>query len=683
MKKIIPIKDLRNTNEISKMCKETNEPIHVTKNGYSDLVIMSHSCYKRGLKEMVPVDPITFNDDEFEEQDEALGYIKVSSCNIKGKIGHVKDNAKNIISKIKELSNLNSKIIVFPELVLTSYSCEDMFLSNTLISNVYKGLENILDATKEIDSFIVISSPLLKDNSLYNCAIAIFKGEILGVVPKEITSSKESRYFTTYERNLDYINIFNKKVPFGNKLLFINKRYLNQKISIGFSKENLDYNANIFCKLNAEEEVENSSEIRKMLETSTSIENKVAVILSSSSYDESSSEVVYSGYNLIVEPDGVLKESSLFDSSSITSDIDLDRIEILKRNTKKKVKSNTIYFSSEINFSSLDKKYEPFPFINRENPLNQARKILLTQAKALERRLRQISCTNVVLGISGGLDSTISLLVCVKAFDLMNLDRKQIHAITLPCFGTTSRTKDNATTLCEKLGVNLSTINIKEAVTVHLNDINVSLSDRSVTFENAQARERTQVLLDYSNKVNGIVIGTGDLSEIALGWATYNGDHMSNYNVNCSLPKTLIRSMAQYLSDDFVEVKDILLDILDTPVSPELLPPEEGKISQITEDKIGPYELHDFFLYHFIYHNLDVVKVYKMACSTFEIKYTKEVIKNWFVHFIKRFFNNQFKRSCSPDGPKVTKVSLSPRSSFFLPSDASGYDFLNKLNEVD
>ena len=683
MKKIIPIKDLRNTNEISKMCNETNEPIYVTKNGYSDLVIMSHSCYEEGLKETKTSNFISFNQEEIENQDEAFGFIKVSSCNIKGKINHVKDNVKNIISRIEELCKLNSKIIVFPELVLTSYSCEDMFLSSTLISNTYTGLQTILEATKEVDSFIVISSPLLKDNCLYNCAIAIFKGEILGVVPKKITSSKEARYFSSYEGNIDYINIFNKQIPFGNKLLFINKRYISQKISIGFSKENLDYNANIFCKLNAEEEVENSSEIRKMLETSTSIENKLAVILSSSSYDESSSEIVYSGYNLIVEPDGVLKESNLFNSSSITSDIDLERIEILRRNTKKKNNSNAIYFSSEISFTSLDRKYEPFPFINKENPLNQSRKILLTQTKALVRRLRQISCNNVVLGISGGLDSTIALLVCVKAFDLMNVDRKQIHAITLPCFGTTSRTKDNATTLCEKLGVSLTTVNIKEAVTTHLRDIDVSLLDRSVTFENAQARERTQVLMDYSNKVNGIVIGTGDLSEIALGWSTYNGDHMSMYNVNCSLPKTLIRSMTQYLSDDFIEVKAILLDILDTPVSPELLPPEEGKISQITEDKIGPYELHDFYLYHFIYHNLDVVKVYKIACDTFEVKYTKEIIKDWFIHFIKRFFNNQFKRSCCPDGPKVTKVSLSPRSSFFLPSDASGYDFVNKLNEVD
>lgn len=306
-------------------------------------------------------------------------------------------------------------------------------------------------------------------------------------------------------------------------------------------------------------------------------------------------------------------------------------------------------------------------------------KALKMQGYSLARRLKHIHCKDVVIGLSGGLDSTIALIACVEAFDILKLDRKGIHAITLPCFGTSQRTKDNAYKLATYYGVDLKEINIGASVTQHLKDIGHDINDHSVTFENAQARERTQVLMDYSNKVGGIVIGTGDLSEIALGWSTYNGDHMSMYAVNCSFPKTFIQEMTRVIAENTPEIKDCLLDILGTPISPELIPPKEGEISQLTEDLVGPYELHDFFLYHFVYKNMSVRKIYKIAKETFKDEFKEETIKKWLITFIKRFFNNQFKRSCIPDGAKISEVGLSPRGDFRLPSDTSYQEFLLDL----
>lgn len=698
MKQIIPITDLRDTNEILTACKNSKEPIYVTKNGYCQLVIMSLENYEKNFSSQYNfLEEKPINIPLIEEQDQPLGFIKVCALNIDGKINDVTYNSQEIIKMIKKAYQEGNKIIVLPELVLTSYSCGDMFLSTSLNQKAIEGILKISSETKEIDAFYTFGAPIMKNNVLYNCAICMHQGKILAVVPKKnipnYNEFYEKRYFKGYDEDNSTVQIGNYIYPFGNKIIFKNSRYLNQAIGVEICEDmwvNIPQSAllsqngaTIICNLSSSNETLDKSETRLNLIESTTSRSKVGYIYSSSSLSESSSDVIFSGHNIIYEPGYLLKESSLFDSSMISSEIDIDKIISLRRKQQFKSQENykIIYFSSSLDKPSLTRRYNKYPFIpsNQQEACQNSLKAHLMQAKALIRRLKQINCKDVVIGVSGGLDSTLALLACVKAFDLMNLQRKNIHAITMPCFGTTNRTKDNATKMCENLGVDLICVDITKSVKQHLKDIKVSLSDRSTTFENAQARERTQILMDYSNKLNAIVIGTGDLSEIALGWSTYNGDHMSMYNLNCSIPKTLVKKMTFDLANEYLEIKDILLDILDTPISPELLPPSKNEISQITEDKIGPYQLHDFFLYHLIYMNMSVDKLLYISLETFKDDYSEDVIKKWLNNFIKRFFNNQFKRSCSPDGPKITQVSLSPRGDFRLPSDISGYDFLNQI----
>lgn len=700
MKKIIPITELRNTNEISKMCNEFKEPIYITKNGYADLVIMSSKTYEDFEQKQVHFKKKKYqNELVLENQDDPLGFIKVASVNFKVKISHVTHNSEQIILKAKEAYNKEAKIIVFPELSLTGYSCGELFLSSSLLNNTLKGISKIEKETKDIDALLIFGAPLVHNDKLYNTAICMHKGKILGVIPKsnipEYGEFYEKRYFSSFNEDNSSIVINNKTYPFGTKILFQNTRYLKEIVGIEIC-EDLWVNippsslqalngATICCNLSASNETLNKNELRTKLIEAHCYRNNIGYIYTSSSYYESSSEGIFSGHNIICEPEGIIKQSELFDESLIISEIDVESLlsKRISRNSTSKISQDfqIIPFSCKVEYPTLTRTYNKYPFIDedKEKSSSNVKKAQLMQAKALIRRLNQINCKDVVIGISGGLDSTIALLGVIKAFDIMGITRKNIHAITMPCFGTTSRTKDNATILCEKLGVNIIEINIQDSVKQHLKDIDISLEDRSVTYENAQARERTQILMDYSNKVNGIVIGTGDLSEIALGWSTYNGDHMSMYNINCSLTKTFLQEMIKVLSNEYIEVNDILLDILGTPVSPELLPPKEGEITQITEDLVGPYMLHDFFLYHYIYKHQSIKKVFELAKITFKNDYKIETIKKWFTHFIKRFYNNQFKRSCSPDGPKISSVSLSPRSDFRLPSDVSGYDFLNEL----
>ena len=699
MKKIIPIKELRNTNEISKYCHLYGKPIFITKNGYSDLVIMSDECYEDlGKNEIELESTPRLYSRKIEVQEKNNGFIKVCASNFQCKISDVDHNKNKIIEQINKAYKNKAKIIVLPELALSSYSCGDMLLSDSLLKNVQKAIDEIMIKTKDVEAFYTFGAPLTFQDKLYNCAICAFKGQILGVVPKtnipNYNEFYEKRYFEEF--NLNYIaqiQINDNLYPFSNNLLFRNSKYTNEVIGVEICEDmwvNIprssilsQLGATIICNLSSSNETVGKENIRRELVKTTSYRSKIGYIYASSSYNESSADLLFSGHNIICEPDGILKESTLFDESEIYSEIDIDRIIIERRLNYNYERNKTSYqiidFSCGIMNNTLTREYQKYPFISPNNSKNEILKIHLMQAKALERRLIQIGCKDIVIGVSGGLDSTIALLACVKAFDNMKLPRKNIHAITLPCFGTTSRTKDNATLMCENLKVHLQTIDIKKSVDQHLLDLNISKEDQSIAFENSQARERTQVLMDYSNKVKGIVIGTGDLSEIALGWSTYNGDQMSMYNLNCSIPKTLIKEMTYHLSDVYPEIKDILLDILDTPISPELLPPEEGKIVQITEDVIGPYVLHDFFLYHFIYHKLDVNKVFFITKETFKNEYDEETIRKWFIHFIRRFFNNQFKRSCSPDGPKITELSLSPRGDFRMPSDASGKNFIQQL----
>ena len=700
MNKIIPITDLRKTNEISSLCSKEDQPVFVTKNGYSDLVIMSHKVYERLERRVTVESPLLQNKLEIKEQDECMGFIKVAACNFDVSIHNVKKNVSSITSRVNEAYNEGAKIIVFPELSLTSYTSGDMFYQDSLLKQVETGLLELSNNLKEIDAFVVVGAPLRKDGKLFNCGVAIHKGNILGVVPKMFIPNYgefyEQRYFEKPLLGNSYIDILDKSYPFGTKLLFKNMHYTDEVIGIEIC-EDLWMNiapscfhslagATIECNLSASNETLHKEETRRELVKVQASKNNMGYIYSSCSYSESTTDVIYSSHNIIAEPDGIISESKLFESNITYGEIDLDRIK------SERIKHNSldiytlkdflvIPFECRLSTPTLTRKYKKLPFIDEdeESSKKTVLKAIEMQGYALARRMKHISCSHAVLGLSGGLDSTIALFGIVKAFDILGLDRKNIHTITMPCFGTSERTKRNAIKLAKHFGVTLKEINISASVTQHLKDIDHDINDRSVTYENAQARERTQILMDYSNKVNGLVIGTGDLSEIALGWSTYNGDHMSMYSINTSFTKTFIREMTKVLADVHSDIKDVLLDILGTPISPELIPPKEGQISQLTEDLVGPYELHDFFLYHFLYKHMSVKKVFMIAKETFKYDYKVETIKKWLVTFIKRFFNNQFKRSCSPDGPKISEVSLGPRGDLRLPSDGSYLSFLEEL----
>lgn len=700
MNKIIPITDLRKTNEISTLCNKEDRPVFVTKNGYSDLVIMSSKVYERFEKQSLQEEKLPSKKLDILPQDDCLGFIKVASCNFDISINNVKKNVESILEKTNEAYSNGAKIIVFPELSLTGYSCGDMFFQDSLLKQVEDSLKTLSNKLQNVDAFIVVGAPLRKDGKLYNCGVAIHRGKILGVVPKMFLPNYgefyEQRYFEQPILGNSYIDLLDATYPFGTKLLFKNLRYIDEVIGIEICEDlwmsiapstfHSLAGATIECNLSASNETLHKDEIRRNLVKVHAKKINTGYIYSSASYFESTSDVIYSGHNIIAEPDGIISESKLFESNITYGEIDLDRIksERIKNNSLEAFNNKDfliIPFSSSLEIPTITRKYKKLPFID-EDPIKSKEIVLKAidmQGYSIARRLKHINCQNLVLGLSGGLDSTIALFGMVKAFDILGYDRKNIHTITMPCFGTSNRTKNNALKLAEYFGVTLKEINIKDSVIQHLKDIDHDINDRSVTYENAQARERTQILMDYANKVNGLVIGTGDLSEIALGWSTYNGDHMSMYSINTTFTKTFIREMTRVLAEVHPQIKDVLLDILGTPISPELIPPKEGQISQLTEDLVGPYELHDFFLYHFIYKHMSVRKVFMIAKETFKYDYKVETIKKWLTTFIKRFFNNQFKRSCSPDGPKISEVSLGPRGDLRLPSDGSYLAFLEEL----
>ena len=700
MNRIIPITDLRKTNEISTLCNKEDKPVFVTKNGYSDLVIMSSKVYEKLERNFSDTRLLVQNKIEILDQDNCNGFIKVAAANFDVSINNVNKNVEEIILKTNEAYFNEAKVIVFPELCLTGYSCGDMFYQESLLKNVEKGLLKLCNFTKDVDAFIVVGAPLRKDGKLFNCGVAIHKGEILGVVPKlfipNYSEFYEQRYFEQPIIGNSYIDINGKTYPFGTKLLFKNQYYSDEVIGIEICEDlwmsiapsvfHSLAGSTIECNLSASNETLHKEQTRRDLIKVQASKINTAYIYSSASYSESTTDLVFSSHNIIAEPDEIIAESKLFESNITYGEIDLDRIkaERIKNNSLETYNLRDfliIPFKCHLSVPLLTRKYKKLPFIddNYEDSKKTVLKAVEMQGYALARRLKHINCKNAVLGLSGGLDSTVALFGIVKAFDILGLDRKNIHTITMPCFGTSARTKNNAIKLAEYFGVTLKEINIADSVVQHLKDIGHDINDRSVTYENAQARERTQILMDYSNKVNGLVIGTGDLSEIALGWSTYNGDHMSMYSINTTFTKTFIREMTKILADVHEGIKDVLLDILGTPISPELIPPKDGQISQLTEDLVGPYELHDFFLYHFVYKHMSVRKVFMIAKETFKEDYKVETIKKWLVTFIKRFFNNQFKRSCSPDGPKISEVSLGPRGDLRLPSDGSYLEFLEEL----
>lgn len=626
------------------------------------------------------------------------GFLRVACATPEIKVADCENNSNNIIKLIKEANDKGVSLVVFPELCITAYTCLDLFFQNELLDSAENALIKIVENTKNLDIISIVGLPLKKGGELYNCAAVIYHGEILAFVPKSnipnYAEFQEYRYFSK-ACDFDTITINGKKVPIGSKIIFSCSNIKEFKFGVEICEDlwvrtppsNFlsDCGTNIIANLSASNEIVGKSEYRKELVKSQSARLISAYLYASAGFGESTTDLVFSGQNIIAENGVVLKESPSFSSGLLYTEIDLKKIEEeRRRNTTCKTyySTNEIFFEFKEKNIELTRMFAKHPFVpSDKTTLNQrCSEIITIQSMGLAKRLDHTGTKKVVLGLSGGLDSTLALIVVTHAFDKLKLDRNGIIAVTMPCFGTTSRTYNNVKNLAKSYSVTLKEVSIADSVIQHFKDIAHDENKYDTTYENAQARERTQVLMDIANQNGAIVIGTGDLSELALGWATYNGDHMSMYGVNSSIPKTLVRFLVSYEADcSNNETALILKDILDTPVSPELLPPKDGNISQKTEEIVGPYELHDFFLYYFVRYAFKPKKILRIAKLAFKGIYNEEVIQKWLKVFIKRFFSQQFKRSCLPDGPKVGSVTLSPRGDFRMPSDACANEWLNSI----
>lgn len=633
------------------------------------------------------------------------GFVKVAAVTPKIRVADTRYNAEQICDGIRKAAAQGAKVIVFPELCITGYTCGDLFLQEKLLLEAKEALFKIAGFTKDFDSVVFVGLPFAYRGKLYNVAAAISRGEILGLVPKvylpNYNEFYEARHFYRgMEQPVEAELSENRKVPMGTRLLFGCKEMPDFVIAAEICEDlwtpeppsirHARNGASLIVNLSASDETTGKDIYRRELVGGQSARLLCGYLYASAGDGESTQDVVYSGHSLIAENGRILKEARRFTNETIYTEIDVQRI-MTERRRMTTFETLTdeyclIPFSLQIEETELTREINPMPFVpqskrDREKRCNE---ILLIQAMGLKKRLEHTNCKTAVVGISGGLDSTLALLVTVRAFDALGIGHRNIKAVTMPGFGTTDRTYDNAVQLIRSLGADFMEVDIKEAVTVHFKDISQDAAVHDVTYENSQARERTQILMDIANKTGGMVIGTGDLSELALGWATYNGDHMSMYAVNASVPKTLVRHLVRYYADTCgdEELKKVLLDVLDTPVSPELLPPEDGKISQKTEDIVGPYELHDFFLYNMLRQGYAPAKVYRLAKVAFAGNYDDTVILKWLKTFYRRFFSQQFKRSCLPDGPKVGSVAVSPRGDLRMPSDASARIWLEELEQL-
>ncbi len=626
-----------------------------------------------------------------------FGFVKTALCSPKIKVADVQYNVNAIIEDINFANKQGAELIVFPELSLTGCTCQSLFLANVLLDGAIQGIAKILESTKDLKSIIFVGAPIKKDNAIYNGAIAISDGEVLGVVPK--TFVKSSSVFAKAVDKNQTIEILGKTVPFGSKLLFSDKQNKTFTVGVEIGEDMLSplcpsnthvlSGANIIVNLSGFIETVGAPEKRINFIKGQSERLVCGYVLCNAGEGESTTDCVYAGQKIIAEKGKVLSQSKAFDNTPIITEIDTDFISNERANLfKDMVKTEDyqqIIFNASGDSEKLNRKYKKTPFVPVDaSDLNsRAESILTMQAQALKKRVEHTKSSSLVLGLSGGLDSTLAILVAVKTIKMLNRPLKDVIAITMPCFGTTSRTFQNTIKLAKALGVTLKKIDITKAVQRHLKDIKQKEGVFDTTFENAQARERTQVLMDVANMNNGLVIGTGDLSELALGWATYNGDHMSMYGVNGSIPKTLVRHIVEYCAKNSKsKLKAVLLDILDTPVSPELLPVENDTIAQKTEDIVGPYILHDFFLYNMLRRGYSPKKLYYVACQTFAGDFKEQTILKWLKIFTRRFFNQQFKRSCLPDGVKVGTVALSPRGEFKMPSDAVNTLWLEELENL-
>ena len=634
------------------------------------------------------------------------GYVKVGASTVELKVSDTIYNVEMIKKQIDEALNKNIQIISFPELSITGYTCGDLFNQDILIDASYEGIKDLVNYSKDKMIVIIVGSPIKCENKLYNCAVVINNGKILGIVPKTYIPNYnefyEMRWFkSSTDLKVKEINLLNENVPIGVDLIFTNK--LNDELKFGVeicedvwslyprSNDYASKGANIIFNLSASNEITGKYDFRKELVKMQSIKTISGYVYASSGINESSTDLLFSGASLIYENGKLLGENSRFDFNSnlIYSDIDIKKLINDRRKNTSFISNNdkeyrNVYFVTSKN-NSISRKYSKYPFVplNEEKREERCREIINIQSSALAKRLKHTNIKKCVIGVSGGLDSTLAFLVIKKAFEKLNIDNKNIIAVTMPGFGTTNRTYENAISLIKINNATLMEIDIKKSCLVHYSDIGQDINNHDITYENAQARERTKILMDIANKENALVIGTGDLSELALGWCTYNGDHMSMYSVNSSIPKTLVKYLVKYIADTDIKNKKVLYDILSTPISPELLPADEnGDIKQITEDKIGPYILHDFYLYHFLRYGASPKKIYMLAVNTFSSEYSNEEILKWLKVFIKRFFTQQFKRSCMPDGVKVGSISLSPRGDLRMPSDASYNIWIKELEEI-
>ncbi len=635
-----------------------------------------------------------------------FGFIKTACATPSIRVADCTYNAQQTVAVVQNAAQQGVEVLCLPELGLTGYTCEDLFLQPVLLNGALNALQMVLEQTKQLSVLFAVGLPLVVHGKLFNCAAVVQGGKILGVVPKTYLPNYnefyEARRFTAAPQETTTITLLGQRVPFGTKLLFCHPADAACKIAVEIcedlwaplppSTHHAMAGATLVLNLSASDEIVGKAQYRRNLIAGQSARLLCGYLYADAGQGESTTDLVFAGHNIICENGTLLAQSELFQDGMAITEVDVQRLAAERtKNTSFALQNAAEYTCIEMQPTQVQwqsvRPVEPNPFVPAVDAerANRCEAILEMQAQGLKKRMEHTHASKAVIGISGGLDSTLALLVVSRAFILMGKPLSDIVAVTMPCFGTTKRTRSNAEKLCDALGVSLQQVNIADTVRSNFKDIGQQESCLDVTYENTQARVRTLVLMNLANRLGGLVIGTGDLSELALGWATYNGDHMSMYAVNASVPKTLVRHIVATVAEESeADLKEVLQDILDTPVSPELLPAQEnGEIAQQTEEIVGPYELHDFFLYYAVRWGFAPDKIFWLAQQAFANRYDNRVLLKWLRNFYKRFFAQQFKRSCLPDGPKVGTVSLSPRGDWRMPSDACATLWLQQVEQLE
>lgn len=698
MKKILPITALRNTVEIEKTVNNSSDPIFISKNGHNSFVILNDKTYKKLMDK--PISKISENNETNNEyinineqyDDESFGFARIKTVSIDISLGDIKTNKEKILIEIEKALKDKVHVISFQELTLTGVTCDDVFLNHIMINKSIKAVKEIIQYSIDKEIIISVGSPLRVEDELYNVLFIIFKGKILAIIPKENIPEHQRKYFKKAPKTNKKITVLNQEVIFGNKIILINNLLPEFRMSFEIGEDMLlAISPATRCSINSATIIINASGINETNIEGEIIRNQVLAeskrlqvgyVYASTYKGEDTSNYIYSGRHVACENGEVINENEPFTNGVNIVDIDVKKVSVLKTNDDPTNGMTYIGFDMKIrNPENIYREYERNPFLPKklEKDPGFAAKTIKMQAFGLAERLRSINTNKVVLALSGGLDSTLALIVVVEAFDLLKLPRENIFAITMPAKATTSRTKNNAQDLAIRFGVTFKEINILASLKQHLKDIGHG-DDENVAYENAQARERTQIAMDIANDIGGLMIGTGDLSELCLGWCTYNGDHMSMYSVNASIPKTMVKHLVLEYGRANEYVKEPLFDIADTPISPELKSSKNDQIAQLTEDIVGPYFLHDFTIYHFLKYHFSPSKIEFIENKVFRKDLSKEDIKKWLKVFFKRFFQNQFKRNCLPDGAAVSCVNISPKGVLSLPSTFSYKMFVEDLD---